>query len=78
MERLTSRQINFLKALAEGNQKLYSKTTRDEYQMGSTSNVARIKRSLENKEIKYTGNIETVFTDPIFREWLRRRYFGKQ
>jgi len=77
VERLTSRQINFLKALAEGNQKLYSKTTRHDYQLGSSSNVARIKHSLENKEIIYTGNIETVFTDPVFREWLRRRYFGK-
>jgi hypothetical protein len=50
---------------------------REKYQLGSTSNVARIKLSLERKEIIDTGNMDTVFTDPIFREWLRRCYFGR-
>ena len=77
VESLTPKQISFLKALMEGNQKLYSKATRDEYQLGSTSNIARIKLSLERKEIINTGNIDSVFNDPIFREWLRRRYFGR-
>jgi len=76
VESLTPKQLSFLKALVEGNQRLYSKTTRDEYQLGSTSNIARIKQSLERKEIIHTRNMETVFTDPIFREWLRRHYFG--
>ncbi len=77
VESLTPKQISFLKALVEGNQKLYSKATRDEYQLGSTSNSARIKQSLEIKEIISTVNMESVFTDPIFREWLRRHYFGR-
>ena len=76
VENLTPKQLSFLKALVEGNQKLYSKATRGEYQLGSTSNVARIKLSLEKKEIIHTGNMESVFTDPIFRQWLRRSYFG--
>jgi len=76
-EGLTSKQLNFLEALLEGNQKLYSKATRDEYQLGSTSNIARIKNSLESKEIINTGSGAIVFIDPIFREWLRRHYFGK-
>ena len=73
-ESLTQKQLSFLKALAGGNQKLYSKYVRDEHKLGSTSNVARIKKSLEKKEIIQIGRLETVFTDPIFREWLRRRY----
>ena len=77
-ESLTPKQLRFLKALVEGNQKLYSKATRDEYQLGTTSNIARIKQSLERKEIINTANRETVFTDPIFREWLRRRYFAER
>ena len=76
-EGLTPKQLSFLKALAEGNQKLYSKATRDEYQLGSTSNIARIKQSLERKEIISTGNMEIAFTDPIFREWLRRNYLSR-
>ena len=75
-ESLTPKQIRFLKALVEGNQELYSKATRDEYQLGSTSNIARIKQSFERKEMISTGNMESVFTDPIFREWLRCHYFG--
>ena len=78
VERLTSKQLNFLKALLEGNQKLYSKATRDEYQLGSTGNIARIRLSLEKKEMINTGNRDNVFTDPIFREWLRRRYFAEK
>ncbi len=76
VESLTPKQLSFLKALSEGNQKLYSKATRNEYQLGSTSNIVRIEQSLEKKEIIGTGNRDSIFTDPIFREWLRRRYFG--
>ncbi len=76
VESLTPKQLSFLKALSEGNQKLYSKATRNEYQLGSTSNIVRIKQSLEKKEIIGTGNRDSIFIDPIFREWLRRRYFG--
>jgi hypothetical protein len=75
-ENLTPKQLSFLNALVEGNQKLYSKATRDNYQLGSTSNIARIKQSLEKKDIISPGNRKGVFTDPIFREWLRRYYFG--
>ncbi len=76
VESLTPKQLSFLKALIEGNQKLYSRATRNEYQLGSTSNIARIKQSLEKREIIGTRNRDSIFIDPIFREWLRRRYFG--
>ena len=76
-ESLTPKQLRFLKALVEGNQKLYSKATRDKYQLGSTSNIARIKQSFERKEIISTVDMESVFTDPVFREWFRRHYFGR-
>lgn len=72
---LTQKQLSFLKAMMEGNQRLFSEATRRKYQLGSTSNVARIKLSLENKEYIYTVNRDSVFSDPIFREWLRKRYF---
>lgn len=78
LETLTPKQLSFLKALLNGNRKMYSKAMREEYQLGSTSNIARIKQSLERKEFIHTGNRETVFTDPIFREWLRRYYFEEK
>jgi len=76
-ETLTPKQLIFLKALVEGNHRLYSRSIRDKYQLGSTSNIARIRTSLENKEIIYIGQGDIGLTDPIFREWLRERYFGK-
>ena len=76
-ESLTPKQLRFLKALVEGNQKLYSKATRDEYQLGTISNIARIKQSLERKEIISAVGMESIFTDPIFREWLRMHYSGR-
>jgi hypothetical protein len=73
-DRLTPKQLSFLYALMQGNQKLYSGATRIEYKLGSTSNVARIVLCLERKEIIQTGNMGTGFTNPVFREWLRRHY----
>jgi len=66
------------KALIEESPELCSKATLEAYQLGSSSNVARIKQSLENKDIIDTGNCESVFVDPVFREWLRIRYFKIQ
>ena len=74
-EGLTVKQLYFLKALAEGNVKLYSSSIRERYQLGSTSNIARLKTSLEKKEIIHSGRMDIVFTDPIFKEWLKRFYF---
>jgi hypothetical protein len=76
VENLTYKQINFLKALVGGNQKPYSEATRQEYQLGTPGHVARIMASLERKELLYTGYGEINFIDPLFREWLHRRYFG--
>lgn len=75
VESLTIKQLSFLKALAEGNTKLYSRSTRDQYRLGSTSNIVRLITSLEKKEIIHSGRLETVITDPIFKEWLKRFYF---
>lgn len=76
---LTEKQIRFLKALLEGNQKLYSKSLREKYQLGPTSTIARIKVSLIKKEIIHIGigdisHKDIFFMDPVFREWFRKRY----
>ena len=75
-ESMTTKQLSFLQALIEGNQKLHTKTIREAYHLGSSSNVSKIKINLENKEIIQSGDMGIGFTDPVFREWLRRRYFG--
>ena len=79
-DKLTVKQLSFLKALLEVGYKLSSEMIMDDYQLGSSSNIARIKQSLEKKEIifiykRYAGSPIIVFIDPIFREWLKIRYF---
>ncbi len=76
VEYLTPKQLSFLKALVEGNQRLYSEATREKYQLGFSSNVARIKQCLQKKEILNTGSKECEIADPIFKMWLRRYYFS--
>jgi len=73
-EGLTEKQTGFLRALLERNQKLGSEYIREKYQLGTTGHVARIKMSLEKKELIKKGYLGTHFSDPIFREWFRKRY----
>lgn len=76
VEYLTPTQLNYLKALVEGNQKLYSVAAREAYQLGSSGNVAKIKQCLQRKQILNAGKGEIEIADPIFRLWLRRHYFN--
>ena len=77
-EELSSPQINLLRALLDGVEKFSSKNIMDEYQLGSSGNVVRIKKALENKEIidLQAGNI--TFLDPMYKNWLTTRYFIKK
>jgi hypothetical protein len=75
VESLTPRQLSFLKATIEVRFKLCSEAILGAYQLGTSSNVARIKKSLVNKGIIDTGRHDTDFVDPVFREWLKIRYF---
>jgi uncharacterized protein len=75
VDSLTTRQLNFLKAMIEVRYRLCSEATLEAYQLGSSSHVARIKKCLGNKEIIDSGSHDTFFVDPVFREWLKIRYF---
>jgi hypothetical protein len=77
-EELSNPQVNFLKALLDGVEKFSSKEMLDEYQLGSSANVVRIKKALENKEIidLLAGNI--LVLDPMYKNWLTTRYFVKK
>lgn len=76
-EELSTPQVNFLKALLDGVEKFSSKAMLDEYRLGSSANVVRIKQALENKEIIdiQSGNI--LVLDPMYKNWLTTRYFNK-
>ncbi len=73
---LTTTQINFLKALIHGEKQLSSMEVLQEYRLGTSANVVRIKESLADKEIIdiYAGRIE--FIDPAYRYGLMKYYFN--
>jgi hypothetical protein len=74
-ETLTPMQLNFLRAFIEERTKLCSRAVLEAYHLGSSSNVDRIRQSLANKGIIDTGGHMPSFVDPVYREWLRIRYF---
>jgi uncharacterized protein len=74
-EELTNSQVNFLKALIEDVKQFSSKETMEEYNMGTSANVVRIKKTLENKEIIDIRGSDIMLLDPMYKSWLKTRYF---
>ena len=72
-EHLTPYQLNFLSAMLQGVQTDFAKgDTREQYQLGSYSNIARVKTALIEKELIDTEQGKIVFADPVFPLWLQR------
>jgi len=72
-EHLTPYQLNFLNAMLNGVQSDFAKEgTREQYQLGSYSNIARVKTALIEKELIDTEKGKTIFADPVFPLWLQR------
>jgi AAA+ ATPase superfamily predicted ATPase len=74
-DELSNTQVNFLKALISGEEQLSAKNTLEKYNLGTSANVIKIKRALENKEIidLFTGEI--LILDPMYHYWLKTDYF---
>jgi len=72
-EHLTPYQLNFLYAMLDGITSDFAKEDiREQYQLGSYSNIARIKTALIEKELIDTYKGAVVFADPVFVLWMRR------
>lgn len=73
-ERLTVYQMNFLQAMLDGVSRDFGKAElRERYQLGTYTNVTRIKTALQEKElIELKAQGEAVFADPVFPLWFRR------
>ena len=72
-ENLSALQIKFLKAIADGNSdKLNSSEILRRYEIPSSSNITRIKKSLEQKEIIDISNKIITFSDPAFLLWFKQ------
>lgn len=75
VELLTSTQLNFLRAYLEGIREFNAVDTLSNYHLGGSSNIVRIKKGLEQKEIMDFFNKEPEFVDPVFALWLKKKFF---
>lgn len=75
VDRLSNPQLYYLRALCDNVQQLSSKDTLYRYKLGTSANVLKIKKALENQEIIDSVEGYPQFVDPTFRMWLQRRFF---
>ena len=74
IEPLSEFQLNFLRAIALGIKKDFGLSeVREEYNLGSYSNITRLKTALLERDLIEKQNTELVITDPIFAKWLKRK-----
>lgn len=74
-ESLTSYQLNFIKAILSDVHKDFGMAaTRDKYNLGSHSNIARIKTALIEKELIESRSDGLYIADPVMRQWLKSRF----
>lgn len=72
---LTTYQMNMIRAICDGvNSDFGSKKIIDKYNLGSKSNISRLKKTLEDKELIETSNGKTILCDPVFKKWFCKEY----
>ena len=68
---LTSYQLNFIRAVIDGvSQGFGESSVRNEYNLGSPSNIARLKQALIDKELIEQTETGIIIGDPVLRLWL--------
>jgi len=78
LDNLTNKQVNFLKALADGVTQFSSQETLANYDLGAQGNTTRIKAALESREIIDLWGEHIEFIDPLFKLWFKRIYLGSR
>ena len=74
LQGLTSYQLNFLRAVCNGvHTDFGSKSVMEEYNLGSKSNIARIKEALLDRELIETSPNGVYLEDPVFRMWFNKK-----
>ena len=73
---LTALQLNFLHAIADGIHDQFSrKEIISKYQLGTSANISRVKKSLEQKELIDISPKMITFNDPVFGIWFKKSVF---
>jgi len=69
---LTSYQLNFIRAICNGvHSDFGSKSIMEEYNLGTKSNITRIKNSLLEREMIEVTKDGITLEDPVFRLWFK-------
>ncbi|MEA3445570.1 MAG: ATP-binding protein [Bacteroidota bacterium] len=74
-ESLSTTQVNFLKMILDKVIRLSSKENIENYKIGTSANIVRIKKALNNKEIIDEQPDEIKILDPLYALWLKKYYF---
>ncbi len=78
MEGLSASQVNFLRAVANGENKLTSKAVMEKYRLGTPRNVLKNKEKLMTLDIVDFANGEYELLDPAFELWFMKQYYNKE
>jgi AAA+ ATPase superfamily predicted ATPase len=75
IETMASTQINFLKAILDGETAFASQENLQKYRFGSSANIKKIKNALISREIIDISAQKVSILDPIFELWLKEDFF---
>lgn len=79
IDSLSNYQLRLLRAVFDGETRLNSQDTIEKYRLNTSANVHRLKEALLKKEvITLNGNDVPQIIDPLFKLWLKTRYFTEQ
>jgi hypothetical protein len=70
---LTTYQLNFLRAIMDGISGGFGEASvRERYNLGSTSNISRLKQSMIDKELVELTPKGIILGDPVLKLWLKK------
>jgi hypothetical protein len=75
IEILSATQVNFLKAVSQGENKLTSTAVMQKYHLGTPRNVSKNKQILTYSDMLNFENGEYEFLDPVFELWFKKMFF---
>ncbi|MDR0683460.1 MAG: ATP-binding protein [Dysgonamonadaceae bacterium] len=73
-EALSATQINLLLAVASGEQMLTSADVTAKYRLGTSQNVSKNKKILQNADLLEKTKAGFDFLDPVFKQWFVAEY----
>jgi len=68
---LSKKQLNFLRALIHNEPQPSSQSAIQEYKLGTSSNVVKMKKLFIDREIIDVQDNQIRFTDPMYKHWLK-------